>query len=71
MRRNFFISSLKLILLGVALGMLARYMFGGAESTSDHGRNFNSPISSEVDDSKPEYEIPDFPLPPDWDSNVP
>ena len=61
MRKNFIVSSLKLILIGVALGMLARFLLGDPVSPDDLDRQFDSPVkesSIEFD----EYTVPDFPL---------
>lgn len=61
MRRNFFLSSIKLISLGVALGFLARYMLGDPIPAKDQGLQFNSPIDR-TSLEQVEEEVSDFPL---------
>ena len=68
MRRNFLIESATLIILGVALGMLARYLLGDPVSPTDHSRTFNSPIDVQAVESDRPEELFDIPLPPDWSS---
>ena len=61
MRRFFFLSSIKLILLGVALGFLARYILGNSTLTTEEGLQYNSPIDRAALEELDE-EISDFPL---------
>ena len=68
MRRNFLYSSAKLILLGLALGFLARYLFGIPASSTDHHRQFTSPVERNTASSNTESEDYDFALPANWAS---
>ena len=62
MKFEFPYSKLRVVLLGVGLGFVARFIFGGPEKSVENDRRFNQPINAtvleEVDDA------PDFPLEP-------
>ena len=61
MRKNFIVSSFKLVLLGVALGLLARFILGDPVSPDDFDRQFDGPVEAELLESE-EYQLPDFPI---------
>lgn len=58
---NFLRRSLPLVLMGIALGMLARFIFGGPESENANTREFQQPIDERL---KAEVlaEEPDLPI---------
>ena len=65
MRKNFVFSSLKLILLGVALGMIARYLVG-VPTSAEHQRRFTSPIDRRFANPETSEGNFDFELNDDW-----
>lgn len=62
MKFKFPVSKLRVVLVGVALGLLARLIIGDPANRIENDRHFNEPIDATSVESDPDF--PDFPLEP-------